>query len=363
MAAPLQRDYWPTDDWKEAAPQDMEIDSTKLTQMRTYIDEHIPALNGLLIVRHGYLAFEEYYQGFHRGSYNSISSATKSVVSMLVGVALTQGLLTSLDQHMLDFFPEYASQEQDSRKQEIVLRHLLSLQSGFSKEMPHEYWRDPVRLALERPMERRPGEQFYYDSQSVDILSGILTRVAGKNAAAFADAILFKALGIWRGKNARFTWKNDPDGAHVWHDLAFWDEKDGYLWKVDPQGNNPGGFGAHFTAREMAKLGYFYLNNGMWDGEQLVPAAYVQDSIHKHSDGGWPVNLPYGYLWWLTRHGNYDAFFASGFGSKLIYVIPALDVVIVTIVSTEKVLKNPEQGDEVINLIPRFILPAVSAYL
>ena len=355
----MQRDYWPTEDWKEVAPQDVGVDASILSQMRDYIAEYIPGLHGLLIVRHGYLTFEEYYQGFHRGSYNSISSATKSVISMLVGVALTQGLFTSLDQHMLDFFPGIATKEQDPRKREVTLRHLLSLQTGFSKPMPDEYWRNPVQLALERPMERRPGEQFYYDSQGVDILSGILTRVTGNNAATFADATLFKKLGIWRGNDARFTWKNDPDGAHVWHEFAFWDEKNGYLWKVDPQGNNPGGFGAHFTAREMAKLGYLYLNNGVWDGEQIVPASYVQDSTHQHSEGGWPVHLPYGYLWWVTQHGNNDAFFASGFGSKLIYVVPALDIVIVTIVSSEKALKDAEQEKEVLNLISRFILSAI----
>jgi CubicO group peptidase (beta-lactamase class C family) len=283
MQLPVRRDYWPTNDWRRAEPRDMGMNADRLAQMHAHINENVPGLLGLLIVRHGYLVFEEYYHGFHRDSYNSISSATKSVISQLVGVALAQGLLTDLDQPVLDFFPEYAAKEGDPRKRAITLRHLLSLQTGFSTKIPSEYWRNPVQLALERPMERQPGEAFAYDSHGVDILSGILTKVAGKNAASFADATLFKKLGIWRDPASRFTWRNDPQGKHVWHEYAFWDEENGYLWKVDPQGNNPGGFGAHFTAREMAKLGYLYLNRGFWDGEQIVPSEYVADSTREHA--------------------------------------------------------------------------------
>lgn len=361
MQTPIQRDYWPSTDWQEAAPQDMGMNPEVLTRMQEYIGERIPGLHGLLIVRHGYLVFEEYYQEFHRKSYNSISSATKSVVSMLVGVALQEGLLKSIDQHMLDFFPEYAEKEQDPRKHAVTLRHLLSLQNGFSREMPVEYWRNPVHLALGRPMMQQPGEEFFYDSQGVDILSGILTVAAGKNAAAFADATLFERLGIWRDATARFTWRNDPQGAHTWHEFAFWDEQDGYLWKVDPQGNNPGGFGAHFTAREMAKLGYLYLNRGYWNGEQVVPDEYVSDSTRRQSEGGPPVNEQYGYLFWIPRHEHqsHGAYFASGFGGKVIYVVPGMDLVVVTIASTEKALKDSGQWEEIKRLVPHFVIPAM----
>ncbi|MDQ2716449.1 MAG: beta-lactamase family protein [Chloroflexota bacterium] len=359
MQTARQREYWPTTTWKEADPQAMGIDPLRLSHMHSYIQERVPGLHGLLLIRHGYLVFEQYYQGFQQKSYHSISSATKSVVSMLVGVALHRGLLKNLDQHMLDFFPEQASREHDARKQAITLRHLLSLQTGFAKEVPQEYWRNPVQLALDCPMEREPGEQFCYDSQGTDILSGILTRVVGANAASFADTSLFKTLGIWREKEARFAWKQGPQGMHSWHQDALWDEKAGYLWKVDPQGNNTGGFGAHFTAREMAKLGYLYLNEGFWDGEQIISPEYIQESTRPHSAGGWPVHVPYGYLWWITRHGTYDAFFASGFGSKLIYVIPALDLIMVTVASTEQARKDPHQEKAIRDLVPRFVLPAL----
>lgn len=361
MTAKPQRSYWPTTDWQTALPREVGLDPAKLLQMQEYILANVPGLHGLLIVRHGYLAFEQYYQGFHRRSYNSISSATKSVVSMLIGVALARGLVNNLDQHILDFFPDYARAETDTRKHAITLRHLLSLQTGFAHEFPDQYWLNPVHKALARPMKQQPGAQFYYDSQGVDILSGLLTRIAGKNAAAFADATLFKTLGIWLAQNAHFTWKSDPHGAHTWHSDALWDEQSGYLWKVDPQGNSTGSFGAHFTAREMAKLGFLYLNNGSWDGEQLVPSSYVADSTRQQSAGGWPLHLPYGYLWWLTQHSHHRAYFASGFGGKLIYIIPELDLLVVTIASTERARVDHEQDKAITDLIPNFIVPASSA--
>jgi hypothetical protein len=175
--------------------------------MQEYIEAELPGLHSLLIVRYGYLAFEAYYQGFHQNSYNDVASVTKSLVSLLIGIALGEKKLTSVDQPMLEFFPEWADQEGDPRKQAVALRHLLSLTGGFSPEFLHKYWLNPVQLAVARPMVHQPGEMFFYDSQGVDILSGILTRVTGMSAAAYADATLFAELGIWRQANSRFTWK------------------------------------------------------------------------------------------------------------------------------------------------------------
>ncbi len=349
-----QRNYWPTEDWQHAAPQQVGMNATMLEQIHHYASTCVPNIHSLLIVRNGYLVFEEYYHGFHRQSYHSISSATKSIVSALVGIALAQGFIKSLDQHVLEFFPEYATTETDPRKQALTLRHLLSLTGGFAHEFPENYHLDPVRLALARPMLHWPGQEFYYDSQAVDLLSGILTLATGRNAATFAYETLFKILGIWQEETARFVWKTDPQGAHVWHENAYFDEKDGFLWKVDPQGNNPGGFGIHLTAREMAKIGYLYLNNGFWDGTPVIPVDFVAESTRQHSNGGPPVNVPYGYLWWITQHGTHSAFFASGYGNKCISVIPSLDLVVVSTGSSTQGPQSHYQG-----IMEQFILPAI----
>lgn len=355
-----KHDYWPTDGWQTASLQDMHIDPIMLSHMQKYIEQELPGLHSLLIVRHGYLAFEAYYQGFHQNSYNNVASVTKSLISLLIGIALGEGKLTSVDQPMLEFFPEWADQETDQRKQAVALHHLLSLTGGFSPEFPHEYWLHPVQLAVARPMVHQPGEEFFYDSQGVDILSGILTRITGMSAAAYADATLFAELGIWRQENSRFTWKNDPQGAHTWHQDADWDEHHGYLWKSDPQGYSTGGFGAHLTAREMAKIGYLCLNQGIWNGKRLLPEAYFTESTQRQSAGGPPIDTAaYGYLWWITEHQGHATFFASGYGGRMIYVIPSLDLVVVTTASSNAMRSRPQQTEQIRDLVPRFILPAL----
>ena len=351
----IQRDYWPTQDWQEADPAEMGVDGDRLAEIGEFAREQMPDLHSTLLVRHGRLIFEEYYHGYHRDSFFSISSATKSVVSMLVGVALQQGLLSSLDQRIYDFFPEFDKTELDPRKRELRLRHLLSLTSGYSEQLPDKFWLDIVRIALDRPLIQQPGEEFRYDSQAVDILAAILTKVAGKSAAAFADETLFKSLGIWQDPGSRYIWRDDPEGKHIWHGDARFDEQDGYPWKVDVQGYSTGGFGAHFKAREMAKLGYLYLNNGNWNGQQLVSADFIAASTRRQSTGGPPVNLPYGYLWWLPEQGGFSAYMASGYGWKMIYVIPELDIVFVTTTGNDpKKIIVPA-----LELVPRFIIPAI----
>lgn len=355
-----QRTYWPTTDWQTCEPLAVGFQHDPLVEMQDYIDRYLPGLHSLLIVHHGYLAFERYYHGFHQQSLHSISSATKSFISALVGVALAQGHLKSLDQHLLDFFPEIAEQEHDQRKQAITLRHLLSLQTGFTEQYPHEFWRDPVRSALLRPMIEQPGTRFFYDNLSVDIISGLLTQVTGMKAAIFADRTLFAKLGIWRNKDTRFAWKQEGAGPHTWHEDALWDEQDGYPWKVTLQYMNTGSFGAHFTARDMAKLGFLYLNHGYWDGTSVIPQNYTAASTRKQSNGGLPVNANYGYLWWIEQIRGMHAFFASGFGGKYIYTIPELDLIVVTTASSQQAQTDREQHNKIRALIPNFILPALS---
>ncbi|BCL84478.1 6-aminohexanoate-dimer hydrolase [Ktedonobacteria bacterium brp13] len=360
MSTFLQREYWPTNDWLTCEPQAVGFQQAMLMRMQEHIQEQLPGLHSLLIVRHGYLAFEHYYQGFHQHSLNSISSATKSVISMLMGVALQQGLLTDLNQHMLDFFPHIAEKEQDSRKKAVTLRHLMSFQSGFTEEYPYQFWLDPVLTSVLRPMVEEPGTHFFYDNLSVDILSGILTKVTGVKAAAFAMDTLFKTLGIWRDEETRFAWQYNKTGPHTWHEDGLWDEQDDYPWRMTCVGTNTGSFGAHFTTRDMAKLGFLYLNHGQWNGTQLVPQGFITKSTRKQSDGGAPVYASYGYLWWIEESQGYHAFFASGFGGKYIYVVPELDLIVVTTASTEQGKIDHNQHSSIKALISNFILPALN---
>ena len=107
----------------------------------------------------------------------------------------------------------------------------------------------------------------------------------------------------------------------------------------------------------MLKFGYLYLNKGFWEGRSIIPTEYVADSIRQQNEGGWPINVPYGYMWWVVQYGQHHAFFASGLGGQRICVIPALDLVIATTASIELMYKNAWQENEIQAIIPRFILP------
>lgn len=133
-------------------------------------------------------------------------------------------------------------------------------------------------------------------------------------------------------------------------------------WRIMEQGWYPGFVPVGrllLKPRDLLKFGYLYLNGGIWEGQQVIPAEYVTNSTRPYSEGGWPYEAGYGYLWWVTQHGQHAAFFAAGLGGQYIYVIPALDLVVVTTASIVQWQKNPAQEREIKELVPRFILPAI----
>jgi CubicO group peptidase (beta-lactamase class C family) len=207
---------------------------------------------------------------------------------------------------------------------------------------------DIVRSILGRPLLHPPGTRFQYEDASVHLLSVILTRVTGLSPAAYALRELFGPLGIWPDERSRCIWRAEPEAGHTLHFWGEWPD-DGLAWRTDQHGHSTAGFGLHLTAREMAKLGHLYLNQGWWDGRQLVPADYVQASTREQSAGGPPAGAPYGYLWWLGPNGSYAA---SGFGGQGIQVSPRRDVVVAF---ATRQPRNPADG-----ILRRFLLPALT---
>lgn len=359
---PYAEPSWPTRAWSQAELAALGLDPVALARLDTAARSATPHVQSLLIARHGVLAFEAYYHGVQIGSYQSVSSITKSVVSALIGVALQRGLLSSLDQPVYDFFPEYAAAvREDPRKRDITLRHLLGMTAGYADKLPDDFYINVVRSALERPLMHTPGAQFRYDSQGVDVLSAVLTRVTGQPAAFFAHQTVFASLGIWQRDDVRFLWRSGVGGPHMWHADGLWSETHGLPWKANGQGDSTGGFGAHFTARELAKLGLLYLAGGSWAGERLLPDSFVRTSTSQQSAGGWPEHTAYGYLWWVDRRAGSQeavqasAYYASGYGGKYLYVVPSLDLVIVLLSTSEQ---GP--GETQRDLMTTLILPAVT---
>jgi len=330
------------------------MDPETLSKLDRYARESNPPITALVIVRHGHVVFEQYYGGFDRTSYFNMYSITKSVVSALVGRAVQQRLIDSLDQTILEFFPDYSVPD-DERKAAITLRHVLSMTSGFHPDATdiEVLWRseDVVQSGLQRPLAHAPGESFFYDDVSLHLLSILLTRLTGMSTAAFAHTALFGPLGIWADERTRHLGQTEPNGRHILSQSGRWPE-DGFLWTIDRHGHNTAGFGLHLSAGEMAKLGYLYLNGGWWDGVQLLPTKFVEDSITRQSAGGPPVGRAYGYCWWIPE--PHPAFFATGLGAQTIHVVPKLDLV--TAFTTRS---SAQEGEHRGRIVEGFVLPAV----
>lgn len=328
----------PRQNGKRALPRN-DVDAELLDRMRFLAASTDPQISGYVVVRHGYIVAEAYLDGFEAGSFHSVNSVSKSVTGALIGVALQRGLISSIEQPLLDFFPEYQPANLDERKKQITLRHLLSLTAGFKEGVappPEIFATDPLTALLDRPLSHAPGTVFYYDDGSVHLLSILLSKLTGMSAAEFARDELFAPMGVWRDSSCQFIWKGNPSIRHAVNPRIGWPEN-GLPWGVDRSGHTLGGFGLHLTLRDMAKFGYLYLNGGLWDGKQLVPAEYVREATTKQNDGGHPLPRPpgvvggpfspYGLLWWkssVTPSMSY----ADGFGGQRITILPEKDALI-----------------------------------
>ena len=323
------RDYWPTDGWKESTPEQQGMDSQTLAKMKPYIEKELPTIRSVLIVRHGYLAYEQYFQYFNREYKQNIIFVNHSITSALVGIALKEGSLRSLDQKLVDFYPEYVTPEVDPRVRQITLKHLLTMSSGFDKK--DIYWKTTREKIQQKPV-HEPGEIFNYDKSAADFLSSILIKTTHMSLLDFTKDKLFAPLGI-----SDVIWEFWPDKSF---DIGSFDNEVWHYW------------GLSLKPRDMAKFGYLYLHNGIWDGKQVVPSDFVRDSIQKHINTPyWGGSVDYGYLWWINKVEGHAAYCAAGPG-QYIYVIPDQDMVIVITSGRE------EPIGENMSIIAKWIVPA-----
>src|SRR5210317_1834236 len=252
---PKKREYWPTSGWKTSIPEQQGMDSAKLLIADEFIQNRLADAFSLLIVKNGYLVFEKYYSWGSPEKYAVVHSVTKSVTSALIGIALDKGYLNSVDQKLIEFFPEYITDESDPRKKEISLKHLLTMSAGFrwndrGPSMRNWYYSsDWVKFAVQLPQENNPGDIFNYNSSTSHLLSVILSKSTKTSTLDFAKQNLFEPLGIQSA-----------------------------YWHQDPQGYYIGGFGLGLSARDLAKFGFLYLNNGYWNGQSIVSASWVKES-------------------------------------------------------------------------------------
>ena len=317
--------YWPTDAWRTSSPEEQGMDSQKLAQMLEAIQQQRLNFHSLLIIRHGYLVSETYFGTYQADTRHELYSCTKSFVSTLIGIALDQGIIDRTDHRVLDFFPGRTFDHLDSLKEAITLDDLLTMRAGLDWQEGDPAYRamyqskDWVQFVLDESMAQAPGSLFNYCSGCSHVLSTILQQATGRNPRDFAEQYLFKPLGI-----SNFKWDSDADGIPI------------------------GGWGLQLTPRDMAKLGYLYLRNGQWDGQQVVSAQWVENATQKHTETG--NGLGYGYQWWTVP--SLGAYAALGLYGQMIFVNPESDLIIVTTAQ----LNN---HDKIFQLIEQTILPAV----
>jgi CubicO group peptidase (beta-lactamase class C family) len=302
----------PRDDWDVSAPAEQGLDPMLVAEMY-YNAAELETIYSLLVIKNGYLVAEKY---FNEGSIDQLSkraSVTKSYTSAMVGLALDQGYLTGVDQKMMDFFPELKNRITDPRKEQITIQQMLQMRAGYPwEETDPALWDalwtgDYVPLIEYFPLTADPGTEFQYSNLTAHWTGIIVARACGADLKSFGQEYLFSTLGVEVG-----DWNRDLDGYYI------------------------GSGDIEFTARDMAKFGLLYLNEGEYEGKQIISADWVYDSLQTYTEDAWDIrvgphfkDIGYGYYWWSGRAGNYHYNFAWGHGGQLIVLIDELDMVIV----------------------------------
>jgi Tol biopolymer transport system component/CubicO group peptidase (beta-lactamase class C family) len=312
--------------WSLSTPEEEGMDSDRLEAGVAALAE-FSNLYSVLIVRNDKIVLERYFRGEGPRHAHDIASASKSFLSALVGIAIHEGYVQSIDQTAAEFLPTYFASAQDPRKLDITLRYLLTMTPGFSyKDTLYDLEGDWLATAISYPLASEPGSSFNYSTMSSHILSAILTKATGMSTCEFACRYLFQPIGI--------TVDN---------------------WSRDPQGYYMGGVAMYFTPRELAKFGLLYLHNGAWDGRQVVPAEWIAESMTPQiAETGFP-GVSYGFFWWLESAGGYEVYAAVGHGGQTIRIVPDLNLVVITTAD----LYAPAQNIETFPLIEEYVIPSI----
>jgi len=319
------REYFPTDEWRICTPEEQGMNSTLLNEMLPYIDSNDWPIDSIILVRGGYIVYEKYQNPeFEMDDYHTLQSVTKSFTSALVGIAIQEGFIPSLDATILDLFSNHNVTNVDERKEHMSVKHLLTMTAGVEwDEWSYPYndivhnslaamvtSDDAVDFFLNLPMVAEPGEEWVYNGGAAMLLGVLIEEMSNLTLMDFAQEYLFNPIGI--------------SGA-VW--LRTWN------------GIFEAGGGLYLKPRDMARFGYLFLNGGTWDGEQVISNDWVLDSTDYH------FSLPpydyYGYFWWLNPAMN--VYQALGSMGQRIMVSPEEDLVVIFTASIHGMEYHPHQ--------------------
>ncbi len=287
-------------------PVNEELFSNAVTEAR-----QMPRLHSLLVSQDGKLVVEEYFNGRSATRPANVKSVSKSIMSALIGIAIDQGHLSSIDQPIAEWYGERLTADPSGMKGRITVGNLLSMQAGLETTSFYNFgaWvlsDDWVGFALEQPVLAAPGTRMLYSTGNTHLLSDILTNATGQSTLDFARENLTQPLGFGLG-----PWTQDPNGVYF------------------------GGNNMEFTPRQMMAFGEMYLNDGAANGRQVVPGDWVELSLQPRVRSRRDTERQYGYGWWIRDMAGVETTYAWGFGGQFILLAKDLDMVIVTTSSSQ----------------------------
>ena len=318
---------YPEQNWVESSPENIGVD---LKEFSAIVDlgKSVTDLRSLLIAKNGQLIFERYYKKKSDHRPQHLQSVTKSITSLLVGIAIDKGYIPNEMVEIGAYFPEYFSTHDNSKKQNITLKQILTMTAGlgFSDHASYSiykntkswddlsewrsYWVNDDHISHALSFDLVESEELpivLYNTPSCNLLTGVINVSSGLNAKEFADKYLFEPMGV-----------------------------ENYYWYADSNKNYLGGHAIFLRPRALAKIGQMILDDGMYNDVQIVSKAWINKSFqasipntHSLEDVN-NLNLDYGYLWWLANHKGVDFKFAWGWGGQLLILVPTKNILIVT---------------------------------
>ena len=322
------------------------MEEKRRQEVEQLITKKYDNLGAIILQKSGRTVYEYYGNDCTRESPVHVFSVTKSVMSILIGIAIDQGYIRSVDQKVLEFFPDYTIKKREKTIQEVTLRDMLTMTVPYKyKFAPYtKYFSsgDWVKAALDLLGGKgRIGEFRYTPLIGPDIFSGIIRNATGKSVLEFAREYLFDPLDIQVKDGVLFRNKEEQ--------MAFYKDRHAEGWVSDPKGVHTGGWGLILRPADMLKIGELYLNNGVWNGRQIVSEEWIRESTRVQSRWG---ERKYGYLWWIIdeEEGSYAAL---GDGGNAIYVNPKKELVAV-VASYFK-----PRAEEPMRLIKEYIEPYI----
>ena len=287
---------------------------------------HLAPIKSFLVQQDGELLIEEYRRDVSATQVSNIKSVSKSIMSLLVGIAIDQGHLQGVSQKIGEFFPGYFKDHPDPIKQAITIQDLLTMRSGLKTTSRGKYgpwvlsdnW---VEYVLHQPLVDKPGGAMLYSTGSTHLLSVILTRATGMSTRAFAQKYLFGPLHISIGG-----------------------------WDRDPQGNYMGGNNIALSTSALLKIGTMVMNMGVYQGKRVVPRDWIVESMQIYTRSIYHP-YDYGYLWWQRKFGSYTVLFAWGNGGQYIMMLPALKTVVAITTGSQGYEKSRESQRKLFDFI------------